>query len=154
MILSVVNGLYDPLGLAAPFIVRAKIMLRFLVQSNNGWDDAVSDQERQNWIKFFYEAFELEHIRFPRSTKPTEAIGSPILVIFSDASEDAYGACAYVRWEKSGGDFESSPLVVKSRLAPTKKITIPRLELNGAVLAARLKKGAFGKLVKSHIQQS
>ena len=140
MILSMVNGIYDPMGLAAPFVVRAKIMLRMLTQANTGWDDAVSDRDRHNWINFFYEAFEMEHIKFPRSTKPPNALGSPILLIFSDASEDAYGACAYIRWEKPDGSYESRLLLAKSRLAPTKKITIPRLELNGAVLAARLKK--------------
>ena len=140
MILSMVNGIYDPMGLAVPFVVQAKIMLRVLTQANTGWDDAVPDDERNRWVSFFYEAFEMEHIEFPRSTKPLNAVGAPILVIFSDASEDAYGACAYVRWRKLDGSYESRLLLAKSRLAPTKKITIPRLELNGALLAARLKK--------------
>jgi len=82
--------------------------------------------------------FVMEDIVFQRSTKPPTAIGEPSLVLFSDASEEAFGACAYVRWALQDGSYKSNLLVAKSRLSPMRKITIPRLELNGALLAARL----------------
>ena len=138
-ILSQVNGIYDPLGLASPFIVKAKIMMRRLNADGLGWDDPVPDNERMEWERFFTDLFKMEKIMFARSTRPVNAVGKPVLIIFSDASEDAFGACAYVRWEISNGSFESTLLVAKSRLAPMKRITIPRLELNGALLAARLR---------------
>ena len=138
-ILSQVNGIYDPLGLATPFTVKAKMIMRRLNAVGLGWDDPVPDNERAEWAKFFSDLFKMEKITFARSTRPSNAIGQPILIMFSDASEDAFGACAYVRWEMSNGSFESTLLVAKSRLAPMKKITIPRLELNGALLAARLR---------------
>jgi len=140
MILSQVNGIFDPLGLMSPFVVRAKIMLRKLTQDKAGWDDPITDNQRSNWCEFFQEMFDVEDVKFKRTTKPNNAIGLPILVMFSDASKEAIGTCAYIRWETLDGRFESHLLVAKSKLAPLKTITIPRLELNAALLAARLQK--------------
>ena len=81
--------------------------------------------------------FRMENVSFYRSAKPDDAVADPTLVIFSDASEEAFGACAYARWRTSYG-FESRLLMAKSRLAPMKRITIPRLELNAALMAARM----------------
>ena len=60
-------------------------------------------------------------------------------MIFSDGSDDAYGACAYVRWELASGGFDSNLVVSKNRLAPIKRMSIDRIELCGAVLNKRLK---------------
>ena len=96
------------------------------------------EELREEWIKFISQLFEMEEISFQRCTKPNQAVGDPTLILFSDASETAIGACAYIRWQTQDGSFHSSLLVAKSRLSPAKKTTIPRLELNGALLAARL----------------
>ena len=139
MILSQVNSVYDPLGLAAPFVVQAKFLLRNLSKENKlDWDDAVPEGSREESVRFFANLFEMEDISFTRSTKPKDAVGEPVLVVFSDASERAFGACAYIRWKIAGGSFKTNLLVAKSRLAPIKKLTIPRLELNAALLASRL----------------
>jgi hypothetical protein len=143
MILSQVNGIFDPLGLVSPFVVNAKILLRRVADYSAGWDDPVSEADRNEWAMFFHEMFQIEKIKFVRSIRPANAIGNPILVLFSDASTEAFGACAYVRWEAEGGQFNCALLTAKSKLAPAKRISIPRLELNAALLAARLKKFIF-----------
>ena len=74
-----------------------------------------------------------------RCMKPSDAIGEPILIVFSDASQDAYAACAYVRWKRQSGQFESNLILSKNRLAPIKKLFIDRIELYGEVLNKRLK---------------
>ena len=105
MILSQVNGIYDPLGLATPFTVRAKMLLRQLNMNEEvklGWDDPIPDEYHQDWVNFFIELFQMKQITFSRTIKPVGTIGKPVLVIFSDASEHAYGACAYIRWELKG----------------------------------------------------
>ena len=78
-------------------------------------------------------------IAFPRCLKPRNAIEDPELIIFSDGSSEAYGAAAYVRWKLSDGAFASRLIIAKSRIAPARQITIPQMELCGAVLAKRLK---------------
>ena len=65
------------------------------------------DSMRQKWIMFFQEMFELESISFARCVKPINAKGKPMLIIFSDASTLAYGACAYIRWKLNNGCYES-----------------------------------------------
>ena len=77
--------------------------------------------------------------KFERCLKPSDAICNPVLIIFCDASEDAYGSCAYVRWQRQGGGFACNLIVSKNRLAPIKKMSIDKIELCGAVLSKRLK---------------
>ena len=81
----------------------------------------------------------MEKITVKRCLKPHNAIGDPILIIFSDGSNNAYGACAYVRWELSTREFVSYIILSKNRLAPVKRMSIDRIELCGAVLNKRLK---------------
>ena len=77
----------------------------------------------------------MEDSTFQRCIKLEEATGDPILVLFSDGSENIFGTCAYTRWQTESGSFVSSLIASKSRLAPLKEITIVRIELNGAVLS-------------------
>ncbi|XP_068723851.1 uncharacterized protein [Montipora capricornis] len=96
------------------------------------WDDPIPEDDHQNWDNFFQDLSEMEKIKVNRCTKPKEATGNPILVIFRDGSNDAYGACANARRRLFNGDHEN-------RLAPSKKLSINRIELCGAVLNKRLK---------------
>ena len=81
----------------------------------------------------------MREIMFPRCVKPKGAIGNPILITFSDASEHAFGACCYLRWETAHNEFQSQLFTSKSRVAPVKKMSIVRLELSAAVLATRIR---------------
>ena len=80
----------------------------------------------------------LNDTSFERCLTPADAVGRPVLCVFSDASEDAFGSCAYARWQLSSGEYDVRFIAAKSRIAPLKRLTIPRLELQGAVLAYRL----------------
>ena len=137
MILSQVNSIYDPLGLAGPYTVRAKILMRKLwtYETKLDWDDPIPEEYRREWMTFFDDLPEMEKI----TVKRHNAIGDPILIIFSDGSNNAYGACAYIRWELSMRAFVSYIILSKNRLAPVKRMSIDRIELGGAVLNKRLK---------------
>ena len=114
-------------------------------QKGLGWDDDIADPERGEIIEFFVSMFQLEEISLKRCIKPKGAIGNPSIVTFSDASNDAFGACCHLRWEVEGGQFESSLIASKSRVSPMKTLSIVKLELCAAVLAVRL-----ANLIKEH----
>ena len=160
MILSQVNSIYDPLGLADPFTVRAKILMRRLWGSETkfDWDDPVPEEFRRSWIEFFRDLFEMQEIEFKRCLKPAETASNPDLVSFSDSSQDAYGTCAYARWKLKDGTYQCNLIASKNRLAPVKKISIDRLELCAAVLNTRLTtfivKECRYKFEKHHIVDS
>ncbi|XP_041453627.1 uncharacterized protein LOC121406824 [Lytechinus variegatus] len=139
-ILGQIAHIYDPLGFAAPVIVRAKIGMQKLWQRGYNWDDPLTEEEDADWRLLFEEMKGLNEVSLERCLTPPEAQGKPVLCIFSDASENAYGACAYLRWQTGDGKFETRFVASKSKVAPLKTLTIPRLELQAAVLAARLYK--------------
>lgn len=103
------------------------------------WDDPIPEENKRDWIMFFKELHEMDNVKFNRCMKPRDTVGDPILIIFSDGSSQAFGACAYIRWELRGGLFKSSLILSKYRLAPIKKMSIDRIELCGAIINKRLK---------------
>ena len=135
-ILSQVNGIYDPLRLISPFTVKAKIMLHKLWAPDRkfDWDEPIPETFRQEWIKFFKEFAQLKNITFERSTKPNDAVGDPILVVFSDGSEETYGAVAHAQLQLEDHTYAARLLTAKNRIAPIKVVDIVRLELAGAVV--------------------
>ena len=61
-------------------------------------------------------------------------------MVFSDSSEEAYGTCAYFRWEVEYGVYHSNLLMATNRIAPKPSINIPRLELCAAVIVTRMRR--------------
>jgi hypothetical protein len=61
------------------------------------------------------------------------------LHIFGDASEQGIGIAAYVRVKNNAGNISTNLAMAKSRVAPLKTVTVPRLELQAAAMAAHLK---------------
>ena len=139
-ILSQIARIYDPIGFAAAFLIRAKAGMQQLWEGGYEWDEELPAEICQRWMDLFRELEELNRVTFPRCLTPESAIGRPVLCVFSDASRKAFGACAYARWYVGNGKYESRFVAAKSRVAPLKELTIPRLELQAAVLASRLGK--------------
>ena len=136
--LSTICKFYDPVGLLTPVTVTAKIILRkiWAFSPKVGWDDPLPTELQKEWSSFRESLLHVRSLKFSRSFRPKDA-QSPVLIIFSDGSKDAYGTVAYVRWKTPSG-FESCILAAKSRIAPLRIVDIVRLELCGAVLNARL----------------
>ena len=141
MILSIVNSIYDPIGLLTPFTVKAKIIMRKIWSHESviGWDDAIPKQIEEEWLQITSELKEVDQISFTRSLSPTGKVGKPSLVLFSDGSQQAYAAVAYIRWAMNDGGYTARLVASKSRMAPVKVLDIVRIELCGAVLSTRLR---------------
>ena len=138
MILSAVNGIYDPIGFLTPIVIKAKIMLKKLWCEKVDWDDQLSRDRFEEWAKFFKDMVLLKELSFKRCVNSSECTGDPIMIVFCDASEQAFGACCYLRWQTRDGSFQAQLMAAKSRVSPTKVQSIVRLEICGAVLGKRL----------------
>ena len=137
-ILSNISKLYDPLGLASAVTIKAKVALQEIWKSKQfDWDDLLPKETGDTWKGLFEEIENLKEVEFPRCLRPEIVVGSPELHVFSDASQTAYGAVAYLVWltpEAPRVSLVSS----KARVAPIRHTTIPRLELMAALIASRL----------------
>ena len=109
-----------------------------LWQQGLHWDEKLPPPAREEWSRFYQEMEDLNHVTFKRSLTPEDATALPILCIFSDASNEVFGSCAYVRWRTESNEYVTRFIAAKSRVAPLKPLTIPRLGLEAAVLATRL----------------
>jgi len=137
-ILSEISKLFDPLGLIGPVITAAKLIMQETWRLEHQWDEPLSDSFVERWDKFRTEMHEANHLCVPRRVIPSATMVEMRLQGFCDASERAYGACLYVQAVNEYGEIISRLLCSKSRVAPIKPITVPRLELCGAVLLAHL----------------
>ncbi|XP_052744116.1 uncharacterized protein LOC128199280 [Bicyclus anynana] len=139
LILSSSFKIFDPLGLLSPCIIKPKMIMQLLWLKKVGWDDPVPEDVKLSWEKFANNLDALSNIQIPRLT----LCESPVhieLHSFSDASQSAYGACIYLRSINQNGYATVKLLCAKSKVAPLKPTTIPRLELSAALLSARLVK--------------
>ncbi|XP_055590649.1 uncharacterized protein LOC129742731 [Uranotaenia lowii] len=141
--LSQIAQLFDPLGLVGPVIVTAKIFMQTLWSLTSeddkpwGWDQPLPDSLATYWIKYYSQLPLLEQLRIPRCVVLPDPCNIQ-LHLFSDASEQAYGACAYLRSTDASGNVLVTLLTAKSKVSPLKRRSIPRLELCGALEAAQL----------------
>ena len=135
-ILSMLSSIYDPLGMASPFILGARRIVQDLCRGKLGWDEKVGPNHEEQWTQWMSGLEEMATIRIPRCVLPPTPARQQ-LHHFADASEKAYGVVSYLRNEDQEGRIHSNIVMAKSRLAPLKTLTIPRLELQAATLATR-----------------
>ena len=130
---------YDVLGWFSPTIVTAKILLQRVWEEQIQWDNPVPPNIYHVWSEWRTELPLLSKIHVPRCYyNKNAAVASIQLHGFSDASQLAYAGVVCLRAEYTPGTITTSLVVAKTKVAPIKKITIPRLELCGALILARL----------------
>lgn len=136
-VLSEIAKLFDPLGLLAPIIISAKILMQQLWLTGLGWDDKLPEDVCKRWQDFKIELDQVEKVRVNRWCGHS---GAKVIQLhgFSDASQLAYAACVYARVQHDDGSVTVTLLAAKTKVSPIKQQCIPRLELNGAVLLSKL----------------
>ena len=130
---------YDVLGWFSPAIVKAKILLQRVWEAKVEWDKDVPDVIYREWSLWQSQLKHLACVHIPRYYFPKDVTVSHIqLHGFSDASENAYAAVVYIRATDGNGRNHVSLVSAKTKVSPIKRLTIPRLELCGAHLLAKL----------------
>ena len=138
-VVSIVSSIFDPCGFLSPFTLRAKCFVQELWQNGIDWDEVMPENMESKWRRWLDEVKQLSAFKLPRHHIDLSCAKLIEAHVFSDASEAAYGAVAYLRYISDCDSVICSFVASKTRVAPLKAtLSIPRLELQGALLAARL----------------
>ncbi|UYV84044.1 hypothetical protein LAZ67_X000969 [Cordylochernes scorpioides] len=138
IMLSEAHAVFDPLGLFSPFTIVPKIILQQCWKSELKWDQPVSEDIVKKFVEWQSQIPELLSVRIPRWVM-RDGFEQASLHVFCDASQDAYATCIYLRTVKNK-EVNVQLVASKSRVAPKKKLTIPRLELMSCLIGSRLTK--------------
>ena len=132
----IVTATFDPLVLIIPVVVAYKIFLQQLWLHKRDWGDQLPSELLNQWMDMYFHLSQVNEITVDRSVlaKPTEIQ----LHGFCDSNEKAYGESLYLLFVNQQGKVTTKLLCSELTVAPVKKITLPRLELCGALLLAQL----------------
>lgn len=131
-LLSIVMSLFDPLGLVLPQAVVGRLIQREIWRLDYEWDTIIPEEMQLPWRNWVSQLVALEELRIPRWCGVLDEKRE--MHIFVEASDRAMAAAAYVR----GIGVKVSLAAARCKLAPTSQQSIPRLELQAAVLGVWL----------------
>lgn len=138
-LLSLLAGLFDPLGIISPMIVCMKMLFQNLCCENRGWDEELEGKSKKRFDEWVVDLSKIKGISISRCVyeSPKQEVLECQLHGFGDASTKAYCAVVYLVYVTKEGIY-AKLLTSKSRVAPLKELTIPRLELMSARILAQL----------------
>ena len=144
LVLSLASKVYDPTGLVAPFTVGARLILKDIWRVNGqSWDDELPKDTVDRFLAWCIELLRLAEITIPRSyfSVPFQHLE---LHMFGDSSQDVFSAVGFLRAQVTctSGEIitELAFVLGKARVAPMKVMTVLKLKLQAALLAACLKR--------------
>lgn len=138
-LLSEISTIFDPLGWLSPITVRAKLLFQKTWSTDLGWDDEIPEDIQSEWSQLRSDLQNISKFNIPRYLGNTQQTFQ--LHGYSDASEKAYACSIYLVSRDDKGECTSRLVIAKTKLAPLKKkVSLPRLELCGALLLSQLMK--------------
>ena len=138
-ILSILAQCYDPIGLINPVTVKGKMLMQKLWAHKFDWDTKIeSESILEEWKSFSSNLPLLSRLQIPRFYFLNKSIKKIEIHGFADASLLAYGGCVFFRTVYSNNTVSCTLISSKSRIAPIKSVTLPRLELCAMLLLSKL----------------
>ncbi|XP_035776777.1 uncharacterized protein LOC118458427 isoform X2 [Anopheles albimanus] len=131
---------FDPMGFIAPITAYGKLLMQDLWRKGCDWDTKIDEESLKTWQRWRRLMSTIESVKVPRSyfgDARSDEISKIQLHVFADASEMAYGCVGYFR-ATVRGEVRCALVMSRTKVAPLKHISIPRLELLAAVLGAQL----------------
>ena len=141
-LLKISAKIFDPLGLLSPFTIQWRVLFQELCIERTNWDNQLKGDHLKKWKSLILELQTLNSVYIPSCffNYMSGSLKSAELHCFSDASEKAYAASIYVRSIYEDGCTDVKWVPSKTKVAPLKKQSIPRLELLGASILVGLAK--------------
>lgn len=144
-VLRIIMLIFDPLGLASFVMAYSKIILKDIWRTAIHWDEQIKPEQFKMWRTFCEVLLELPKISIPGCYTTLVENKKYELHVFMDASENIFAAVAY--WRIISNDkIEVALIGAKARASPMKPISIPRLELQAAVVGSRFAR----TIIESH----
>jgi hypothetical protein len=139
-LLSIVASIFDPFQFLAPIVIRGKIALQLAWMAGTGWDETLPPDVLKSVNKWTENMIAAQDLRLTRCYRgrPIQDVKQSSIHIFTDASKEAYAAVAYIRFVYIDNSIEIAFVAAKARVTPLRAVSIPRLELMGAILGVRL----------------
>ncbi|XP_013163271.1 PREDICTED: uncharacterized protein LOC106114555, partial [Papilio xuthus] len=140
-LLSITQQIFDPIGFLSPVTLVPKLITQKAWMIKTGWDEEIPTELKREYKDWISSIDCINKCKIPRrlSERPL-SVCKVTIHVFSDASKDAYAGCIFLRTEHEG-NTTIRLVMAKSRVAPIKRqMTLPRLELMGALIASRLYK--------------
>ena len=139
LVVHTVGRFFDPIGFLSPIVIQFKVLFQELCEAKVEWDEPISGPLLDEWNVLINSLRKCPHIHISRSyyVDVKGEIVSQCLYGFCDASKKAYAAVIYLVVTTNTDQFMRF-VASKTRVAPSRGQTIPRLELLSALLLARL----------------
>ncbi|XP_062538364.1 uncharacterized protein LOC134206653 [Armigeres subalbatus] len=146
-VLRVLMTIFDPLGLIAPLLMFLKILLQEIWRSGIQWDEKIDNNTFAKWRSWLQILPQVEQVQIPRCFLSRSEYGynNAQLHTFVDSSENGMAAACYLRIIQNES-VQCCLIAAKTRVAPLKYLSIPRLELMAAVIGTRLSQAVLNSL--------
>ncbi|XP_055633341.1 uncharacterized protein LOC129773720 [Toxorhynchites rutilus septentrionalis] len=139
-LLRIIMTVFDPLGLISHFLMILKVTLQEVWRIGLKWDEQITGKQFESWKSWVKLLPKLEDIQIPRCFHHATSIGDQTRIqmhTFVDAGENGMAAVVYLRFEEDGL-VECALVGAKTRVTPLRYLSIPRSELQAAVIGTRL----------------
>ncbi|XP_062538287.1 uncharacterized protein LOC134206576 [Armigeres subalbatus] len=147
-VLRTLMMVFDPIGLISHFLMFLRSLLQEIWRASVDWDEEIHDSHYEKWLLWLKVLPRVSDIKIPRCYRNLTSIGGATVVqmhTFVDASENGFAAVVYLRFQE-GDNVDIALAGAKTRVAPLKFLSIPRSELQAAVIGVRLADTILGSL--------
>ena len=133
--------MYDPLGIISPLVIPFKIFFQKLCVIERDWDIELDQDLQKEWLTLLQLLSQKHHYAWSRyyfHDSHLSELQNVTLHGFCDASKKAYSAVIYITGQTLEGNTYGCIVVRKTKVAPLKTLSIPKLELCSSLLLSSL----------------